>query len=87
MAYIPDTSVIFKMKNGLAYLVNLKTKRIYIDAIWWNFFKMSPYHENGDKTPAEDLIKAKKILKNAEIPKLSKYEEERYKNILKMAKK
>ena len=87
MAYVPNTSVVFKMKNGLAYLVNLKTKRIYIDAVWWNFLKMSPYHEGGDKIPEEILAKAKEILKNAKIPKLSKYEEERYKNILKMAKK
>lgn len=87
MAYIPRQSVVFKMKNGLAYLVNLRTKKIYIDAVWWNFFKMSPYHKSGDKIPAEELAKAEELLKTAEIPKLNNNEEERFKNILKMIKK
>ena len=82
MAYIPNEAVVFKMKNGLAYRVSLGG-RIFVDAVWWNFFKMSPYYEVGDKTPKDVLQKAVEILKTAEVPKLSEERARRYEEFLK----
>ena len=42
---------------------------IYIDGVWWNFFKQDPYYEEGSKTPKETLDKAVEILKTVELPK------------------
>ena len=78
--YVPNEVVCFTMKNGLAYLVNLKHKAVYIDIVWWNFFKMDPYFEDGDKIPKEQLLKAKQILATAKLPPVNRDLEERYKN-------
>lgn len=81
--FVPNKKVCFKMKNGLTYLVNFKRDMIYVDATCEKF--LDEDSTDAEKLPKEQLIKAEKTLKTAEIPKLDKFQEEKFMDILKNA--
>lgn len=83
--YCPEEGqVCLIMKNKLAYLVNIPSKKVYIHADPWDFFKMDPYFEIGTTIPKDLLEKAKEVLNTATLPQLSDKRIEQFKRILTM---
>lgn len=77
-----EGQVCFEMENGLAYLVDLGARKVYVHADPWDFFKMDANFEIGSKIPRGLLEKATEFLETAEIPKLSKDRITQFKRIL-----
>ena len=70
--YCPKSYVCFEMENGLAYLVDIERKELYVDVHPYAYFNdYGGFFKEADTMPKADLKIAEKILNTAKLPELS----------------